>query len=50
MVTINTASPSGFGYVAIFEGSARAVVVRPRAPPENLDPSDFGANAKSMGK
>ena len=28
--------------------SARAVVARP--PPEILDPSDFGANAKAMGK
>ena len=28
--------------------SARAVVVR--APPEILDPSDFGASAKAMGK
>ena len=28
--------------------SARAVVAR--APPEILDPSDFGANAKAMGK
>ena len=28
--------------------SARAVVAR--APPEILDPSDFGASAKAMGK
>ena len=47
-VTINTVSSSGFGHVVIFERSARAVVLR--APPEILDPSDFGANAKSMGK
>ena len=47
-VTINTVSPSGFGHVVIFERSARAVVAR--APPEILDPSDFGSNTKSMGK
>ena len=47
-VTINTVSPSGFGHVVIFERSARAVVAR--APPEILDPNDFGANTKSMGK
>ena len=34
--------------MVIFERSARAVVAR--APPEILDPSDFGANAKAMGK
>ena len=45
-VTINTVSPSGFGHVVIFERSARAVV----APPEILDPSDFGANTKSRAK
>ena len=47
-VTINTVSPSGFGHVVIFERSARVVVAS--APPEILDPSDFGANTKSMGK
>ena len=47
-VTINTVSPSGFGHVVIFERSTRADMVR--APPEILDPSDFGANTKSMGK
>ena len=47
-MTINTVSPSGFGHVVIFGRSARAVVAR--APPEILDPSDFGANTKCMGK
>ena len=47
-VTINTVSSSGFGHVVIFERSVRAVVAR--APPEILDPIDFGANAKSMGR
>ena len=47
-MTINTVSSSGFGHVAIFERSARAVVAR--APPEIMDPNDFGANAMSMGK
>ena len=47
-VTINTVISSGFGHVVIFERSARAVVAR--TPPEILDPSDFGANTKSMGK
>ena len=31
-----------------FQAQPRAVVAR--APPEILDPSDFGANAKSMGQ
>ena len=47
-VTINTVISSGFGHVIIFERSARAVVAR--ALPEILDPCDFGANVKSMGK
>ena len=47
-MTINTVSSSGFGHVIIFERSARAVVAR--APPEILDPSDFGSDTKSMGK
>ena len=47
-MTINTVSSSGFGHVVIFERNARAIVAR--APPEILDPSDFGANTKSMGK
>ena len=47
-VTINTVSSSGSGHVVIFERSARAVVAR--APKEILDPSDFRANTKSMGK
>ena len=47
-MTTNTASPSGFGHVVIFERSVRAVVAR--APPEILDPIDFGANTKSMAK
>ena len=47
-MTINTVISSGFGHVVIFERSARAVVAR--APPEILDPSDFGDNTKSMGK
>ena len=34
--------------MGIFERSARAVVAR--SPPEILDPSDFGANTKYMGK
>ena len=45
---INTVSSSGFGNVVIFERSARAVVAR--APPAILDPRDFGANTKPMGK
>ena len=49
-VAINTVtvSPSGFGHVVILERSARAVVAS--APPEILDPSDFAANTKCMGK
>ena len=42
-MTINTVNPSGFDHVVIFERSARAVVAK--APPEIVDPSDFGANA-----
>ena len=47
-MTVNTVSSSGFGHVVIFKRSARPVVAR--APPEILDPSDFGANTKYMGK
>ena len=46
-VTINKVSPSGFGHVAIFEHSARAVVAR--APPEILNPSDVDDDGVSFG-
>ena len=45
-MTVNAVSSSGFGHVVIFERSARAVVTR--ALPEILDPSNFGANTKSI--